>query len=116
MSLSDPMALYSAAITQPPNSEEQFQGLKALRQSLEAAPTRIPMLLSTLISGLRNERGNSTMLRGWILDILAFTLSRSGLPWDTKAQGSSRAHPLNTSLTNESSWRKRNGRTWSFPV
>lgn len=87
MSTTDPFALLSAAISQPLNSEQQFANLQALRLSLEAQPTKIPTLLSTLVASVSRDRGESGLMRSWVLEMISYALGKAKLPIESRTQG-----------------------------
>ncbi len=80
----DPLQTLQAALTVPANSKEQADLLAALRESLEAHPAPIRILVGTLI-GIVANTGDS-LLKRWVLDLLQFAICRSTLPLDQKTQ------------------------------
>ncbi|SJL03526.1 related to Symplekin [Armillaria ostoyae] len=85
----DPLQTLQAALTVPANSKEQADLLAALRESLEAHPAPIRILVGTLI-GIVANTGDS-LLKRWVLDLLQFAICRSTLPLDQKTQLASQA-------------------------
>ncbi|KAG7444313.1 uncharacterized protein BT62DRAFT_970937 [Guyanagaster necrorhizus] len=85
----DPLQTLQAALTVPANSKEQADLLAALRESLEAHPGPIRILVGTLIGIVANT--SDSLLKRWVLDLLQFAICRSTLPLDQKTQLASQA-------------------------
>jgi symplekin len=82
----DPLQILSAALSAPAGSKEQADLLATLRESLEAYPSPIPILCTTLL-GVVPGAGDS-LLKRWVLDLLHFAISRSSLTLDARTQRS----------------------------
>lgn len=80
----DPLQMLGAALAVPPDSKEQAELLATLRESLEAHPSPIPVLCTTLITTV-SSAGDS-LLKRWVLDLLHFAICRSNLPVETRTQ------------------------------
>ena len=85
----DPLQQLSAALAAPAESQQQADLLAALRESLEAFPSPIPVLCSTLLKTA--SAANDTLLKRWVLDLLHFAICRSSLPLETRTQRASSA-------------------------
>ena len=79
----DPLQQLSAALAAPPDSQQQADLLAALRESLEAYPSPIPVLCSTL---LKSVSGPNETLKRWVLDLLHFAICRSSLSLEARTQ------------------------------
>ncbi|KAH9479566.1 Symplekin [Psilocybe cubensis] len=80
----DPLQTLQAALSAPANSQEQANLLATLRESLEANPAPIPILVQTLINVVVNS--GDSLLKRWILDLLHFAICRSSLSLDQRTQ------------------------------
>lgn len=80
----DPLRALSAALAAPADSKEQADALSTLRENLEAHPSPIPVLCSTLISTLSNA--GDSVLRRWVLDLLHFAICRANLSVEARTQ------------------------------
>lgn len=80
----DPLQLLQAAGTAPPNSKEQSDLLVTLRQMLEQRPAPIPILVTTLLSGV--VQAGDSLMKFWVIDLLYFAISRSNLTPEQKTQ------------------------------
>lgn len=80
----DPLQALSAALTVPADSKEQAYLLAALRENLEASPSPIPILCTTLIKTVSNA--GDSLLKKWVLDLLHYAICRSTLSIDTRTQ------------------------------
>ena len=80
----DPLQTLQAALSAQANSKEQADLLAALRESLEARPAPIPILVDTLL-GIAVNAGDS-LLKRWILDLLQFAICRSSLIIEQRTQ------------------------------
>ncbi|KAI0704285.1 Symplekin tight junction protein C terminal-domain-containing protein [Cytidiella melzeri] len=80
----DPLKALSAALAAPADSREQADVLDSLREHLEAHPSPIPVLCTTLISTLSNA--GDSVLRRWVLDLLHFAISRANLSVEARTQ------------------------------
>lgn len=80
----DPLQMLAAALAVPADSKEQADLLATLRESLEAYPSPIPILCTTLITAV-SSAGDS-LLKRWVLDLLHFAICRSSLPVETRTQ------------------------------
>ncbi|KZT27847.1 hypothetical protein NEOLEDRAFT_1130335 [Neolentinus lepideus HHB14362 ss-1] len=78
----DPLQALSAALAVQPDSKEQADLLAALRESLEAHPSPIPILCKTLIRTLSGA--GDSVLKRWVLDLLHFAICRSNLSVDVR--------------------------------
>ncbi|KAH6916084.1 Symplekin tight junction protein C terminal-domain-containing protein [Coprinopsis sp. MPI-PUGE-AT-0042] len=85
----DPLQTLQAALSVQANSKEQADLLATLRESLEARPAPIPILVDTLI-GIAVNAGDS-LLKRWILDLLQFAICRSNLTLEQRTQMSLKA-------------------------
>ncbi|KAJ3710952.1 Symplekin tight junction protein C terminal-domain-containing protein [Lentinula raphanica] len=83
----DPLQTLQAALNTEPNSKEQADLLATLRESLEAYPTPIRVLVPILISKVVNAA--DSLLKSWVIDLFHFGLCRSSLSLDIKTQLSS---------------------------
>jgi symplekin len=83
----DPLHALQGALQAPAGSAAQAEQLSVLRASLEATPGRIPLLAGTLLGP--NLRADS-LLRRWVLDLLAFGLARAPLAPEPRVQRQSR--------------------------
>ncbi|KAJ3986382.1 Symplekin tight junction protein C terminal-domain-containing protein [Lentinula detonsa] len=83
----DPLQTLQAALNTEPNSKEQADLLASLRESLEAQPAPIRVLVPILISRVVNAA--DSLLKSWVLDLFHFGLCRSSLSLDVKTQLSS---------------------------
>jgi symplekin len=79
----DPLQALSAALSEPPDSKEQADLLAALRESLEAHPSPIPILCTTLIKTVSGA--GDSLLKRWVLDLLHFAICRSSLTLEVRA-------------------------------
>ncbi len=82
--LVDPLQALSAALAVPPDSQQQADLLATLRESLEAHPSPIPILCSTLIRTVSGA--GDTLLKRWVLDLLHFAICRSTLSIEARTQ------------------------------
>jgi hypothetical protein len=80
----DPLKALSAALAAPADSKEQADALGSLREHLEAHPSPIPVICTTLISTLSNA--GDSVLRRWVLDLLHFAICRANLSVDARTQ------------------------------
>ncbi|KAI0091687.1 Symplekin tight junction protein C terminal-domain-containing protein [Irpex rosettiformis] len=80
----DPLKALSAALGAATDSKEQADVLNTLREHLEAHPSPIPVLCSTLISTLSNA--GDSVLRRWVLDLLHFAICRANLSVEARTQ------------------------------
>lgn len=80
--MSDPLNALQAALTVQANSKEQAGLLDSLRESLEAHPAPIPILVGTLL-GIVVNAGDS-LLKRWVIDLLHFAICRSSLTLDIR--------------------------------
>lgn len=80
----DPLQTLQAALSVQANSKEQADLLATLRESLEARPAPIPILVDTLI-GIAVNAGDS-LLKRWILDLLQFAICRANLTLEQRTQ------------------------------
>jgi symplekin len=78
----DPLQALSAALTVPADSKEQAELLAALRESLEAHPSPIPILCTTLIKTVSGA--GDSLLKRWVLDLLHFAICRSSLTLEVR--------------------------------
>jgi symplekin len=81
----DPLHALQAALQAPAGTAAQAAQLAALRAALEAAPGRIPLLAGPLI-GRELRPGADSLLRRWVLDLIAFGLSRAPLAAEPRVQ------------------------------
>ncbi|KAL0576456.1 hypothetical protein V5O48_005531 [Marasmius crinis-equi] len=86
----DPLRTLQAALNSPANSRQQAEHLRILRESLELQPAPIPILLSTFLSIIAGNAGES-LLKTWVLDLLHFAICRSTLTMEQKTQVSSQS-------------------------
>lgn len=80
----DPLHALSQALSVPADSKEQADLLSSLRESLEAHPSPIPILCTSLIKTVSNA--GDTLLKRWVLDLLHFAIARSTLSVDVRTQ------------------------------
>lgn len=80
----DPLQTLQAALSAPANSQEQANLLAMLRESLEAHPAPIPILVQTLINVVVNS--GDSLLKRWVLDLFHFAICRSSLSLDQRTQ------------------------------
>lgn len=80
----DPLQALQAALAVPADSEAQASLLANLRENLEAHPTPIPILCSTLIKAVSGA--GDSLLKRWVLDLVHYALGRSTLSFDAKTQ------------------------------
>lgn len=80
----DPLQALSAALAVPSDSKEQADLLAKLRESLEAHPSPIPILCTTLIKTVSGA--GDSLLKRWVLDLLHFAICRSGLSLEARTQ------------------------------
>jgi symplekin len=80
----DPLQALSAALSVPAGSKEQADLLSTLRESLEAHPSPIPVLCTTLLKIVPGA--GDSLLKRWVLDLLQFAISRSSLSLDARTQ------------------------------
>ena len=80
----DPLKALSAALAAPADSKEQAELLDTLREHLEAHPSPIPVLCTTLIVTVSGA-GDSALKR-WVLDLLHFAICRSTLSVEARTQ------------------------------
>jgi symplekin len=80
----DPLQALSAALSVQADSKEQADLLAALRESLEAHPSPIPILCTTLLKIVPGA--GDSFLKRWVLDLLQFAISRSSLTLDARTQ------------------------------
>lgn len=78
----DPLNTLQAALTAPADSPEQYDLLNKLRESLEAHPAPIPLLLGTLITLVINQPDST--LKRWVLNLLQFAICRSTLSFEIR--------------------------------
>lgn len=83
----DPLNTLQAALTAPADSPEQYDLLNKLRESLEAHPAPIPLLLGTLITLVINQPDST--LKRWVLNLLQFAICRSTLSFEIRTTLSS---------------------------
>ena len=83
----DPLQQLSAALAAPPDSQQQADLLAALRESLEAFPSPIPVLCSTLLKTAAGP--TDTLLKRWVLELLHFAICRSSLSLEARTQRAS---------------------------
>ncbi|KAF5388652.1 hypothetical protein D9757_004811 [Collybiopsis confluens] len=83
----DPLQTLQAALSTEQNSKEQADLLGSLRESLEAQPAPIRVLVPILISKVVNA--GDSLLKSWVIDLFHFGLCRSSLSLDAKTQLSS---------------------------
>ena len=82
----DPLQALSAALSVQADSKEQADLLAALRESLEAHPSPIPILCTTLLKVVPGA--GDSLLKRWVLDLLHFAIGRSSLSLDARTQRS----------------------------
>lgn len=80
----DPLQALSAALAVPSDSKEQADLLAKLRESLEAHPSPIPILCTTLIKTVSGA--GDSLLKRWVLDLLHFAICRSNLSLEARTQ------------------------------
>lgn len=80
----DPLQTLQAALAVPADSEAQASLLQTLRENLEAQPTPIPILCSTLIKTVTGA--GDSLLKRWVIDLVYFALGRSSLSFETRTQ------------------------------
>lgn len=80
----DPLQALSAALAVPPDSKEQADLLATLRESLEAHPSPIPILCTTLVKTVSGA--GDSLLKRWVLDLLHFAICRSSLTLEVRTQ------------------------------
>ena len=80
----DPLQALSAALAVPSDSKEQADLLAKLRESLEAHPSPIPILCTTLIKTVSGA--GDSLLKRWVLDLLHFAICRSALSLEARTQ------------------------------
>ncbi|KAG6336042.1 hypothetical protein ID866_3041 [Astraeus odoratus] len=99
----DPLQALSAALAVPADSREQADLLAALRESLEAHPSPIPILCTTLIKTVSGA--GDSLLKRWVLDLLHFALCRSSLSLEVRTQLASQSVDTLVSLLHDPSVR-----------
>ena len=82
--MADPLNMLQAALTAEANSPAQADILIQLRNSLEATPAPIPILVSTLISNVSGW--GDSLLRMWVVDLLCFGICTPSLHVDQRTQ------------------------------
>lgn len=87
----DPLQALSAALAVPADSKEQADLLATLRESLEAHPSPIPILCTTLVKTVAGA--GDSVLKRWVLDLLHFAISGPALSVEARAQCASSCHP-----------------------
>lgn len=80
----DPLSQLSRALAVPADSKEQADLLGALRESLEAQPSPIPILCTTLIKTVSGA--GDSLLKRWVLDLLHFAICRSTLTLEVRTK------------------------------
>ncbi|KAI0057230.1 hypothetical protein BV25DRAFT_1831381 [Artomyces pyxidatus] len=80
----DPLQALSAALAVPADSKEQADLLATLRESLEAHPSPIPILCTTLVKTVAGA--GDSVLKRWVLDLLHFAISGPALSVEARAQ------------------------------
>ena len=80
----DPLAQLSAALAAPADSQQQADLLTTLRESLEAYPSPIPVLCSSLLKIVPAH--SDTLFKRWVLDLLHFAICRSSLSTEARTQ------------------------------
>lgn len=80
----DPLGQLSRALAVPADSKEQADLLGALRESLEAQPSPIPILCTTLIKTVSGA--GDSLLKRWVLDLLHFAICRSTLTLEVRTK------------------------------
>lgn len=107
----DPLQALQAAYSVPADSAEQADLLSKLRENLEAYPSYIPVLCSSLIRGVSGAQ--DSLLKHWTLDLLHYGISRANLPVEKRTEraylasllvGAVRPHKLPTSQLQASPW------------
>jgi len=78
----DPLQALSTALAVTADSKEQAELLAALRESLEAHPSPIPILCTTLIRTVSGA--GDSLLKRWVLDLLHFAICRSSLTLEVR--------------------------------
>ena len=78
----DPLQALSPALAVSADSKEQAELLAALRESLEAHPSPIPILCTTLIKTVSGA--GDSLLKRWVLDLLHFAICRSALTLEVR--------------------------------
>lgn len=91
----DPLQALQAAYAVPADSKEQFELLTQLRENLEAHPSPIPVLCSSLVRGLPGAQ--DSLLRRWTLDLLHYGISGANLPIEKRTERSSIISSCDTS-------------------
>ncbi|KAG7093905.1 hypothetical protein E1B28_007543 [Marasmius oreades] len=86
----DPLHTLQTALNSPANSQQQAEQLAKLRESLELQPAPIPILISTFLSIIIGNAGES-LLKTWVIDLLHFAICRSTLTMEQKTQISSQS-------------------------
>ncbi|KAI5992588.1 Symplekin tight junction protein C terminal-domain-containing protein [Pisolithus orientalis] len=99
----DPLQALSAALAVPADSKEQAELLAALRESLEAHPSPIPILCTTLIRTVSGA--GESLLKRWVLDLLHFAICRSSLSLEVRTQLASQSIDILANLLNDPSVR-----------
>ncbi|KAI6016044.1 Symplekin tight junction protein C terminal-domain-containing protein [Pisolithus microcarpus] len=99
----DPLQALSAALAVPADSKEQAELLAALRESLEAHPSPIPILCTTLIRTVSGA--GESLLKRWVLDLLHFAICRSSLSLEVRSQLATQSVDTLASLLNDPSVR-----------
>ena len=84
MTSQDPFAALSHALSCPPDSPEQWQGLKSLRALLEQQPASIPVLCPTLLQSSVNAK--DSLFKRWTIELFSFALSTQSLSLDIRTQ------------------------------
>ncbi|KAI0954916.1 hypothetical protein AcW1_006666 [Taiwanofungus camphoratus] len=95
----DPLQALSAALAVPPDSKEQADLLATLRESLEAHPSPIPILCTTLVKTVSGA--GDSLLKRWVLDLLHFAICRSSLTLEVRTQLASQSLETLTTLLND---------------
>jgi len=80
----DPLHLLSAALAVPADSKEQADLLATLRESLEAHPSPIPILCTTLIKTVSGA--GDSLLKRWVIELLHFAICRASLTHEARTQ------------------------------
>lgn len=80
----DPLQALQAAYSVPSDSEEQAELLSNLRENLEAHPSYIPVLCSSLIRGIPGA--HDSLLKRWTLDLLHYGIARANLPIEKRTE------------------------------
>ncbi|KAJ3536396.1 hypothetical protein NM688_g6844 [Phlebia brevispora] len=95
----DPLQQLSLALAAPADSQQQADLLAALRESLEAFPSPIPVLCSTLLKTVAGP--TDTLLKRWVLDLLHFAICRSSLTIEIRTQLASQSLEVLAGVLNE---------------